>query len=339
MTNLKQLAELRSKYPFGSLYVTYVPVNDLTHLLNDPARLPQLRETVTEPDALDTLSSFLNKEPFGDINEGIAFIQLDLNSFKAGYKKISDREGGIKEIAWSSSEVQVIGGFCDLYFNKQSIFRKVRESISLGRSTLPKAWKDIDKLKDDPFLSNAKVASLLGTFKVLVDRNLPDLETLKLRDASAYQSIKTLKTEYDKYLLKQRTEQPLETLLTNGLILAKRIEQLDQARTNLDTVLAEGKIMTCLKQTAAPFEKFGLRLETSDRWDMFEMNNHLTKAQLTKSGLKLGESSVRDILSDHFDGFGTGGGGGRFGGGGGGFGGGGGGGGFGGGSAGGGGGL
>ena len=68
---------LRSKYHLGSLYLTYIPLNDLRHLLNDEGKVSQVKEVASQPATVDTLRTFLNQLPSGSMNDGIAFLQLD----------------------------------------------------------------------------------------------------------------------------------------------------------------------------------------------------------------------------------------------------------------------
>lgn len=303
MTDSKENTELRSNYHFGSLYVTYIPLNDLTQLLNDPGKLPKLREETSQPGCLDTFRSFLKMHASERLNAGIAFLQLELTILKAGYKKISDRDGVIHPTSWSGPDVQGIAELCDRYFRRLSTFEVMHESIRSGDVSVGQAFKTFSEFKDDPFLTNSNKASLLANVKGLIDEKPHELVDLKRSDAATYKSIKTLSDEYNAYLLKQRSEQPLARLWANERVFVKTSEELDKAKQKLDTMLSEKGVISSLRDSTASLERFGLRFENSDPVDMFKANLFLANNELVKGRLALGESFT-DILSTESDVFG-----------------------------------
>lgn len=269
--------ELRSRYQFGSLYVTYIPINDLTQLLNDSGKLSRFKSKASNPDAVDIFKNFLDNNPPGPINEGIAFIQLDLIHNKAGLKRISDRDGVIHTIAWSESDVQGIAELCDAYFNRLSQYEETHESIRSGQAPVIQAFRDISQLKEDPFLTNARVASLLGNFKVLIDNKPDELEALKSADLVTYDAINTIKTEYDAYLTKQRYEQPLAHLWSKEREILDSIEGINTVKLNIHTLLLEKGLRDDLENSASVFENLGFLsgLQGSNTEELLQVNQRL----------------------------------------------------------------
>src|SRR5215831_16708309 len=99
------IAQLKAKYAYGSLYLTYIPLNDMTHLLNEEKKFAKLASKPGQQEALQVLKAFLDGKRERRMNEALAFVQLNLDSGKAGFKHISDRDGAISQIAWSETQV------------------------------------------------------------------------------------------------------------------------------------------------------------------------------------------------------------------------------------------
>jgi hypothetical protein len=268
--------ELCSRYQFGSLYVTYIPINDLTQLLNDAARCLRFKQLTSDPGAIDAFKTFLDKIPIGPINEGIAFVQLDLVKGQAGFKKISDRDGVIHNIAWSSKQVEGIAELCDAYFTRFSEYEAAYNLIQTGVVPLKDAWERVADLQGDPFVTNVRSADLLGNFKVLVDQKQTELKGLKLDDAATYGAIRKVTDEYDKYLKEQRHRKDLVDLWSKEKEIRKKLEGVNLARVHISELLDAKTTRRGLKDATVRFENLGfLNLNTSDATELFQVNKRL----------------------------------------------------------------
>ena len=267
--------------------------------------MPQIKQATSEPDSIDTLTGFLNSYAVEYLREGIAFLRLDLNNLKAGFKQISDLNAVIQELPWSAEEVQGIAELCDLYIKKLPKFDRVDESIRSGSASVSEAWKNISDLKEDPFLTPSRLAGLLGNFRGLVDEKPQEFDAMKLYDLETYESIKSVKSEYDKYLSSLVNEQASANLIRNQLIVIKSNEELQKT-------LAEGRALDCMKNSASFLEKFGLNFESLPESETFEITRRLNSPLIKRRGSvrsNLDFSSLTVEFPDSgIDGFGRGGG-------------------------------
>lgn len=305
MTEPNSLNELISVYPNGSLYVTYIPLHDLKHLLNDTGKLPQIKKATSEPDSLETFAGFLNTHAVENLKDGIAFLLLDLNNLKASFKRISDLDAVPRTLTWHAREVQGVAELCHVYINKLPTFEQTQVSIRLGKISLHKAWQAINKLLEDPFLTPSRVAGLVVNFKGLVDENPLQLEALKLSDSLAYQSIKSVTNDYDKYLSNLVTQQASIKLLRNQMVLITSNEEVESA------VRGEGDALACVKDSAGFLRKFGVEVSDLPASVIFEVSRSLNTPLIQKRRRSFREgldfSSIDSGLLGGEGGFGKGG--------------------------------
>jgi hypothetical protein len=304
MTESNSLNELISLYPYGSMYVTYIPLHDLKHLLNDARKLPLIMKATSQPDSLETFAAFLNTHAVGSLKDGIAFLHLDLNNLKASFKRISDLDAVPRTLTWRAREVQAVAELCDVYINKLPTFEQAHVSIRSGQISLHKAWQAINELLEDPFITASRVADLVGNFKGLVDEKPMELEALKFLDSRAYQSIKSVTNDYDTYLSNLVTRQPSANLLKNQLVLITSNEEFEKARR-------EGDALSCMKDSAGFLRKFGVNVSDLPASEMFEVGSFLNAPLIKKRRLSSGEgldfSSIDSDLLGGKGGFGEGG--------------------------------
>ena len=283
---------LRSKYHLGSLYLTYIPLNDLRHLLNDEGKVSQVKEVASQPATVDTLRTFLNQLPSGSMNDGIAFLQLDLNTLAAGFKKISDLDGVIHTISWAKRDVEGIAEICDLYFTRNATFIEVHQSARGFETPLVNVWSKIHEIKDDPFITKSKMADLLGVFRELVEVRPREVEALKLTNVTAHVAIKTFKNEYDTYVANQLYVGKLSQLWSERAKIEDRLEGIYTGKLRIDSLLKDKVVSTELKKSAGVFEGLGFlsNLETSDNEELFHINECLLYPTKTLDRLKVDTS-------------------------------------------------
>lgn len=251
------LQELREKYqPFGSIFLTYTPLHDLTEVLNDPRRYEIINTIVSSPAIPSCFRTFLKTNGGMGMSDGIAFLQLDLNTRKAGFKKLMDRDGVIRTIAWSEDEVQGIAVLSDTFLNRLDVFEKVQAEVSSGKTTVAKAWKDVQDLERDPFITDERRASLLPELKGLIDRKPEELK--RLQDEHLHEAIAKFSTEYDAYLRKQLTDKTLITLRRKNDELQIAWDKLGTTYSGFLTELCEPETLVSLKDNAPAFGELGL---------------------------------------------------------------------------------
>ena len=104
--------DLKAKYTFGSLYLTYIPLSDMAHLLNEEEKLDELASRPPFRETLQVFKAFLDQNRGLHMNEAVAFVQLELDTNKAGVKRMSDRDGAISPIARGLSRNPGIASRC-----------------------------------------------------------------------------------------------------------------------------------------------------------------------------------------------------------------------------------
>lgn len=191
-----KIGELKNVYTFGSIYLTYIPLNDITHLLNEEKKFDQLVKQ-TKPEALQDLKTFLNSERQPNMNEALAFVQLDLTVGEAGFKKISDRNGAITKIPWAEPTVHEIGAFCDRFLKRVQDAEESSLAFAAGRTTLRTAWAKLKGLREDPLIPTRRIAVLDKEFRSLVERNAAELEELRSGSNTMYTAIRDFSTKHD----------------------------------------------------------------------------------------------------------------------------------------------
>lgn len=192
-----EIDELKGVYTFGSIYLTYIPLNDITQLLNEDKKYEQLVAKASKADAFQELKTFLNSERELNMNEALAFVQLDLRTGEAGYKKISDRNGAITKIPWSESTVREVGSFSDRFLKRSTDFEKKRSALVAGRTTVPKAWSDLKSLREDPLIPTRRMVTLDREFRSFVEKQKNELINLRSGNPAIYTAIRDFSIQYD----------------------------------------------------------------------------------------------------------------------------------------------
>lgn len=256
--------DLKDKYFLGSIYLTYIPLNDMASLLNEKAKCAELAaETSAFPVIMDTFRTFLHAHRELRIHDAIAFVRLDLPTGKAGYKKISDRDGTIHQIAWSQPEVWAIARFSDFFLNRFLHFEKVLETMASGRLAIDDAWQSMTKLKADPYIPTARTIVLAHNFRSLVKKKRDVLAGLKSREPGLYDEIREFSLQYDRSMKTLRRKKALTAYVTKRVELNASMRDF-YARYKIDrSMMREKKVRDSLRNSYAPLlEKVGYSIGT-----------------------------------------------------------------------------
>src|SRR5215831_18982199 len=110
------LNELKKKYPWGHIYLTFIPISDITGILNTPRHNQEISKQEGSQ-IVSTLTNFLNTNKRDQINRALAFIEINLNTMEAGFKWADDHNGVVIKIPWSPAQVLQIAVICDKHLN------------------------------------------------------------------------------------------------------------------------------------------------------------------------------------------------------------------------------
>ncbi|HXU36447.1 MAG TPA: hypothetical protein VN937_08795 [Blastocatellia bacterium] len=127
-----QLEQLRNKYPWGSIYLTYIPISDLTTILSNSSQFPEVSKKESE-EVVRILQKFLSTHQRPRQSEAIAFMEIDLNRIEAGFKWATDKDGVISKIPWDQKQVARVADLCDRFLNGNLVVRQIT-----SQSTPPK---------------------------------------------------------------------------------------------------------------------------------------------------------------------------------------------------------
>jgi hypothetical protein len=184
----KVLDKLKQKYPWGSIYLTYIPISDLTYLLNKQEK----RDTISKLEGdnlVSTITSFLNAHRKPEMKQAIAFIEIDLNRVEAGFKRADDNDGVITKIPWDKAQVVQIAALCGKFLSGSLEAHEISMSIQSGDISLEEAWAAIGEIRDAPYIPYEKVVPLLEGMKTLITTRQHALSRLKESDKPLYEAL------------------------------------------------------------------------------------------------------------------------------------------------------
>jgi hypothetical protein len=218
------LEQLKQKYPWGSIYVMYIPLNDMADVLDDDQRFREVAAKPPGPAALKVFKAFLDSTREKFISEAVVFLQLNLHLGKAGYKRLSDRRGEIQELAWTQNQFEGIAQYCDQSLNHFGEYAALKEKVSSGTVSLAKSWKELEKLSTNPYIPTSKMAPLAAEFGKLIDKRPDELKALKRNDRKLHDTIQgfklNLEDSQDKMILHIEEDRDLEESLKRTKFLA-----------------------------------------------------------------------------------------------------------------------
>jgi len=183
------LKALRDKYTFQSIYLTYIPLLSLTYLLNEDGKYNNLVKDRRWTKVLPVLKKYLNDNRHAELNQAIAFLQLDLGNLQAGVKSISDRGAAITKLPWDHSTVIGVAFFSDAFLSGQTKTEELTNNIKAGKITIGKAWDEITILKDEALIPTQAISKPLQAFQMLMEANPEALKKLQKEDKPRFDRI------------------------------------------------------------------------------------------------------------------------------------------------------
>lgn len=219
-----ELKDLRSRYPWGSIYITYNTCFTLDEILEKkgsnsspkpatggmptstiqlsaPDRNTGLLKSETSQNALNKLGNTVKKISQTQINKSIAFLALNLNELKAGQKMIEDDNGTVQQLAWSAEEVFEIAKFCDNHLNQRLIARQFIEYISTDNFKVESAVSRLNTIVNNEYSSDIINYILIDNFKSKTGKDSALLSAISKSDTGLYTQIMNLfKYRDDRYL-------------------------------------------------------------------------------------------------------------------------------------------
>jgi hypothetical protein len=254
------IESLKSKYHLGSIYLTVIPLNDMAQRLSED--LTQLvAEGAAPRDILQRLKAFLAGKHEAELNQSIAFVQLELNTGKAGFKTASDRDGVISPIAWSQEEVFRIAKFSDAFLNRLLTFDQKHSSIAAGDLPLDEGLKTWKKLKADPYIPTVRKMVLDLDWRSQIDEKSAELKRLKSKDPKVYDAIQTFSKNYDKSLSALTSEEALEPLRIKSVELGDALEIFKTKQEDYLALLHTEPVENSLRTKMRLLEEAGLLTE------------------------------------------------------------------------------
>jgi hypothetical protein len=270
---------LKTRYDFGSLYLTYIPLNDMTHLLNEPKKFEALAAKPPFQATLERFRGFLNDNRERQLNEALAFLQLELSTGKAGWKKISDRDGTIRRTNWSPSEVWGIAEFSDAFLGSHLVLEEKDASIASGTISVAQAWEDIKSLKKDPYIPTLRTVALDRDFRSMIEKKSAELDVLKAKNQPLYAAVHEFSTGYDRSVAALNRQKALEPLRLKGAELSDAMEKFTTRYEGCLAMLRTKKVRDSLKSSAGRVLKdlgyLNVGEETGDE-TFIEMYRNLT---------------------------------------------------------------
>lgn len=268
---------LKLKYPFESIFLTYIPLNDMAHLLNEDGSLTQLvADGAAPPEIFQSLKAFLASKRAPEMKHSIAFVQLELNTGKAGFKKISDRDGVIYPIAWSQDAVLRIAKFSDAFLDRLFAFEKKHSYIAAGDLPLDIGWVTWKSLKADPYIPMARKMALDLDWRMLVNQKSGELMDLKSKNPVVYDAIQTFSINYDRSLLALTSEKALEPLRIKSMELDDAVENFKTKHNDYIACLHSKKVEDSLKIGMLQFENTEFSLEAQVNDDFSQIYQGIT---------------------------------------------------------------
>jgi len=205
-TDCPSVEQLAGKYPHGSIYLTYIPLNDMTQLLNDEEKFEALSSKPPGKEVLTVYRAFLNRHRETTMSQALAFLQLNLITSQSGFKKVSDNDGTIREEAWSAEEVEGIACFCDRFIQEMLDFENVFAHIRRQDLSLGDTWKTLRTAQRNPYIPSLRVTSLAQEVAKQIGERSDELDAIQKLKPKLFQSLEQFKKESDATLLELNRE-------------------------------------------------------------------------------------------------------------------------------------
>lgn len=183
-----RLTDLKNRYPWGSVFVTYLSFINLSSVLQDRNKFLAIAQDCGRQPA-ETLLAFLTLHRRDRAGESVAFIEIDLNRVEAGYKGADDPGGEITQIPWSKEDVVNIAYLIDRQSKTIHQVAGLLKNIKDDASPIKLIYRSIQNLQSDPFLSSETEFIISKDFSKLLNFKESELKNLSISDPDDFNSI------------------------------------------------------------------------------------------------------------------------------------------------------
>lgn len=178
------LTALRQKYAWESIYLTYVPLSDLSQILRNRGIVNKLSQEL-HGEGIAKLQRFLTG---GDVGE-IALLQINLVTLQAGFIKTDATNGIVTQVTWTQEEVFKVAYWCDRFLNDNTLLMQMEQKIKEGTISLTDAWNNIKKSQENLLIPQERFDSVLQDYRYLVQLKQKEFLELKAQDNPIYEEI------------------------------------------------------------------------------------------------------------------------------------------------------
>lgn len=204
--NEAKLKNLKEKYTWGSIYITYISFINLRSILKDDQKLHYIQGQYTQS-SIATLQAFLSRYKSAGSSESIAFIEIDLNRIEAGYKSPNDIGGEITTIPWSKEDVVEIADLCDKQLTAFTYLNNTLSAINGDSIPLSIALFRVNKLKDSAYISTEAYYIVAKSFRALVSEKAALMPQYPINERAAF---KRFEKEFDQNDLMIMSNEPFK---------------------------------------------------------------------------------------------------------------------------------
>ncbi len=194
----QRLDELRSKYDWGSIYLTYGSIPDIIQVVDNPGRIEKIKATF-KASPPPGMIAFLTRYKSPTSRKSIALFQINFSASTpvAGFLTSNDINGTITRTTMPPQEVLAAADWVDLYLTHAAEWARLASGMSGGKAELKEAWNSIRDLSKNPFFSENRISSLLIVFRTNQMQNDAELESMKAKDPKLYGTLKLFAANYD----------------------------------------------------------------------------------------------------------------------------------------------
>jgi hypothetical protein len=201
-----EVARLRNRYLWGSIYLTYNSLIELDWILNRQTGSGQ--GSLGDPRACELLQNILAKTTVGHPTDSIAFLQLDLsaNPVRAGYSLSNAVQGTVVPLTWTPEDVRRVAVFVDKFLNSKMAAIELSNQLRNKRRDLRSAWQQLAKISNDPLVGNHTKWDVDLAFREFVISEPAALHKVRETDAQLAKSIEEFRAKVDAQLANQNVQ-------------------------------------------------------------------------------------------------------------------------------------
>jgi hypothetical protein len=190
------LEELRAKYAWGEICLTFSALSDLATLLKSQPRMQEIVAQNSESAVRAFAAHLVANIKKG--NEGIGMLIIDLNGQppRAGWKRAEEMTGVIEQLAWSGADVVCIANLCDQYLSGRLQWQEAKKRIATADS-IREAWTIFQQINNAPYISPSAVGSLKLDVNQFVETHPDELRTLERKDQALFAAVKGFADNFD----------------------------------------------------------------------------------------------------------------------------------------------